>query len=196
MTIPEVIDKIASGAVCLHKFTVPEGLTTAVIARKRQEQGFGTETEFTEAAAGALDVVRRFDEKATSVESHLFPQTYSFRRHTTARQAIEAMIAEYQQNLGRLRLALSPEQWPLNLHDTVILASLIESEAAQADERPIIASVYVNRLQRHILLQCDPTVIYALEMASLYRGQLTLADLQFKSTYNTYEPRVAALPDF
>jgi len=74
----------------------------------------------------------------------------------------------------------------LNLHDTVILASLVETEAAQSDERPLIASVYLNRLNRHILLQCDPTVIYALEQADRYRGALTLADLQFKSPYNTY----------
>jgi peptidoglycan lytic transglycosylase G len=72
------------------------------------------------------------------------------------------------------------------LHDTVILASLVETEAAQADERPVIASVYLNRLGRHILLQCDPTVIYALSQADRYRGTLTLTDLQYKSPYNTY----------
>jgi UPF0755 protein len=186
MTIPEVTDKIASGAVYLHKFTVPEGLTAAEIALKWQEQGYGSESDFIEAAKASLSVVHRFDEKATSVEGYLFPETYSFPRHTTARQVIESMIASYQRAIGRLQQSVPAEKWPLNLHDTLILASLVESEAAQSDERPIIASVYVNRLQRHILLQCDPTVIYALEQASLYRGQLTLTDLHFKSPYNTY----------
>jgi UPF0755 protein len=74
----------------------------------------------------------------------------------------------------------------LNPHDTVILASLVETEAAQSEERPLVASVYLNRLNRHILLQCDPTVIYALTMVSQYRGSLTLADLRFDSPYNTY----------
>ena len=86
----------------------------------------------------------------------------------------------------RLRQTVPVANWPLNLRDTVILASLIESEAAQADERPVIASVYLNRLDRKVLLQCDPTVIYALRQVDKYRGTLTLADLHFNSPYNTY----------
>jgi UPF0755 protein len=186
MTIPEVIDKIASGAVYLHKFTVPEGWTTVDIAQKWEQEGFGTAEDFLKAAEGAVDVVHRFDDKATSVEGYLFPETYSFPSHTSPRQVVEAMIGRFEQTLTRLHQVLPPDRWPLKAHDTVILASLVESEAAQADERPVIASVYLNRLTRHILLQCDPTVIYALEQADLYRGKLTFGDLQFKSPYNTY----------
>ena len=186
MTIPEVIGKLSSGSVYLHKFTIPEGLTTAVIAQKWEEQGFGTAKEFAEVAQGAVDLVRPLDEKATSIEGYLFPETYSFRSHTIPRQAIEAMIARFQQIVSRLQQTLPQEKWPLNLHDTIVLASLVETEAAQPDERPLVASVYLNRLHRHMLLQCDPTVIYALEQADRYRGRLTLADLQFKSPYNTY----------
>jgi len=186
MTIPEVIGKLASGSVYLHKFTVPEGLTAEDIAQKWQEQGFGSAEDFSKAATAALEMVHRFDDKAQSVEGYLFPETYSFPRRTTARQAVDTMIARFQQMIGRLRQIQPEDKWPLNLHDTIILASLVESEAAQADERPLIASVYLNRLNRHILLQCDPTVIYALEQADRYRGRLTLADLQFNSPYNTY----------
>src|SRR5947209_20351567 len=96
------------------------------------------------------------------------------------------MIALFQQMIGRLEQALPAGKWPLNLHGTVILASLVETEAAQPEERPTIASVYLNRLNRHILLQCDPTVIYALEQADRYKGRLTLADLHYQSPYNTY----------
>lgn len=186
MTIPEVINKIASGAVYLHKFTVPEGLTLGQIAGRWQEQGFGPAEDFMAAAAGALDVVRSFDDRATSVEGYLFPETYSFPSRITARPAVEAMIARFRQMADRLQQAVPSANWPLNLHDTVILASLVETEAAHADERPVIASVYLNRLNQRILLQCDPTVIYALQQANRYRGTLTLADLQFKSPYNTY----------
>src|SRR5262245_58514130 len=186
LTTPEVIDKIASGAVYLHKFTVPEGLTLAAIAQKWQEDGFGTAEEFIKAAENATELVRPFDDKATSVEGYLFPETYSFSRHTSPRQVIEAMVARFQQTLNRLQQVLPSDKWPLSPRNTVILASLVETEAAQADERPLVASVYLNRLNQHILLQCDPTVIYALEQADRYRGKLTLADLQFKSPYNTY----------
>ena len=185
-TIPEVINKLASGSVYLHKFTVPEGLTVEATAQKWQEQGFGSAEDLKKAAADAVALLRQFDEKAVSVEGYLFPETYSFPKHTTARQAIEAMIARFQQVIAKLRQVVPEDKWPLNLHGTVILASLVETEAAQPDERTTIASVYLNRLNRRILLQCDPTVIYALEQADRYRGRLTLADLQYKSPYNTY----------
>lgn len=186
LTIPEVIAKLTSGAVVLHRLTVPEGFTTEAIAHKWQEDGFGSADDFMKAASEATGRVQRFDQHAVSIEGYLFPETYSFRKHTTARQAIEAMVGRFQQVVGKLQQAVPADKWPLNLHDTVILASLVETEAAQADERPLVASVYMNRLNRHILLQCDPTVIYALEQADQYRGTLTLADLQFKSPYNTY----------
>jgi UPF0755 protein len=186
MTIPDVIGKIASGAVLLHKFTVPEGLTVEATAQKWEEQGFGKARDFLNAAAASVDAVRKVDDKATSVEGYLFPETYSLRLHTTAHQAIETMIARFQQMAGRLQGAVPADKWPRSLHDTVILASLVETEAAVPEERPVIASVYLNRLNMHILLQCDPTVIYALEQADRYRGRLALADLQFPSPYNTY----------
>src|SRR5438094_1866768 len=185
-TIPEVIHKIANGLVYLHKFTVPEGLTVDAIAQKWQEQGFGPSQDFQKAAANAVDLVRQLDAQAISVEGYLFPETYSFPAHTIPRRAIETMIARFRQMAAKLREVLPEDKWRLNLHDTVILASLIETEAAQPEERPIVASVYLNRLNRHALLQCDPTVIYALSQADRYTGKLTFADLRFKSPYNTY----------
>ena len=184
--IPEVIDKLASGLVYLHHFTIAEGLTIESAAQKWQQEGYGTAQDFRKAAADAVSLVHGFDEKAVSVEGYLFPETYSFPAHTTSRQLIESMIARFQQVMGKLHQVTPEDKWPLNLHDTVILASLIETEAAQPDERPIISSVYLNRLNRRILLQCDPTVIYALQQSDRYEGRLTLADLQFKSPYNTY----------
>jgi UPF0755 protein len=185
-TIPEVVNKLASGAVYLHKFTVPEGLTLEETAQKWQEQGFGKAEEFLAAATQAVDRVHPFDAKATSVEGYLFPETYSFPSHTTSAQAVDAMITRFHQMVERLQQTVPSGSWPLSPGDAVILASLVEAEAAHEDERPIIASVYLNRLKRRILLQCDPTVIYALQQEHKYRGSLTLADLKFKSPYNTY----------
>ena len=73
-----------------------------------------------------------------------------------------------------------------SLREVVTLASLVEKETALPSERPMVASVFHNRLGRGMLLQCDPTVIYALEREELYTGRLTRAGLQFESPYNTY----------
>jgi UPF0755 protein len=194
-TIPEVIEKLASGRIYLHRFTVPEGLTAAEIAHRWEEQGFGTTDAFLQALDESKDLVRDLTGEAgqgPALEGYLFPETYFFPRRTTARQAIETMVGRFRVVLESLEEEIPREQWPLGVQDTLILASLIEEEAAHESERPLVSSVFVNRLKRKILLQCDPTVIYALEISNQYKGRLTTADLKFDSPYNTY--RYAGLP--
>jgi len=186
MTIPELVNKLVNDSVYLHRFTVPEGLTITGVAERWEEQGFGRAEDFTKAAADSVPLIRDLGQESASLEGYLFPETYSFPSRTTARQAITTMVSHFRAVVTRLQQTNPPERWPLNLRQTVILASLIETEAAHDNERPIIGGVYLNRLTRHILLQCDPTVIYALVHADQYRGALRLADLQFKSPYNTY----------
>jgi UPF0755 protein len=188
MTVPEVVQKLVSGSVYLHKFVVPEGLTTQDIAQRWEEQGFGKADDFLKAATAkeSLALIQDLDTQSPSVEGYLFPETYSFPKRTTERQAITVMVARFRAVLTKLQQEIPTEHWPLDLRQTVILASLIESEAKVDDERPVIGGVYLNRLKRHTLLQCDPTVIYALEQANQYRGALTLKDLKFESPYNTY----------
>lgn len=195
VTTHEVIDKLVAGAVYLHRFTVPEGLTLAEVASKWQQDGFGQADEFLAAANGSFDLVNDLesDRKAPgSLEGYLFPETYFFATRTAPRQAIEAMVDRFRTVLAQLQTIAPPQKWPLSVRETLILASLIEAEAALDDERPLIASVFVNRLKQRILLQCDPTVIYALQKSDRYRGRLTSADLRFDSPYNTY--RYAGLP--
>ena len=99
---------------------------------------------------------------------------------------------------SRFMKALTPEirrqaeARGLSVRDLVTLASLVEKETAKPEERPLVAAVYANRLKVGMGMQCDPTVIYALERAGRYDGNLTRADLQFDSPYNTY--RYAGLP--
>jgi UPF0755 protein len=172
--------------VYLHKFTVPEGLTIQATAAKWEEEGFGPAKDFMAAAADSLGIVHEIDPSAASAEGYLFPETYMFPAHTTAKQAVEAMLNRFRSMASRLQTEVPVTSWPLSFHDTVILASIVEAEAAHEEERSLVASVYLNRIRRKILLQCDPTVIYALEQADQYDGHLTLADLKFKSPYNTY----------
>lgn len=178
MTVGEVLDKIASGKIYLHKFTVAEGLTVRETAMKWEEQGFGKADGFLKAAKDSVGLVHDLDRNADSLEGYLFPETYSFPIRTTPKQAVTAMVARFHEIIAKLR--------PANLRESLILASIVESEAAHDDERALIASVYQNRLNKKMLLQCDTTVIYALEREGLYRGPLTLKDLKFDSPYNTY----------
>ena len=100
--------------------------------------------------------------------------------------------------VARFEKALTPEirgrraARGLTVRELVTLASLVEKETAKPEERPLVAAVYANRLKIGMGLQCDPTVIYALERAGRYTGNLTRDDLQFDSPYNTY--RYAGLP--
>jgi UPF0755 protein len=186
MSVSDVLEKIASGRVYLHKFTVPEGVTVHQMAMKWEEQGFGSAQEFLDATKGSVGLVHDLDAEADSLEGYLFPETYLFPVRTTPQQAVEAMVARFHDVIGKLHQLIPPDQWPANLHQTVILASIVESEAAEDEERAVIASVYQNRLRKSMRLQCDTTVIYALERENRYRGKLTLGDLKFDSRYNTY----------
>jgi UPF0755 protein len=186
LDVEGVFSKLARGDIRLHKFTVPEGLILEEIADLWQEAELGDRAGFIEAASEVLPLVREIDGAAVSVEGYLFPETYSFRKDVTAGEAVQSMIRGFESAVHRLETAIDRDDWPLDLTDALILASLIESEAAVADERVVISSVFHNRLRRGMLLECDPTVIYALRLDGSYRGRLLRKDLDFDSPYNTY----------
>jgi UPF0755 protein len=190
MTPRAVVDKIARGDVFLRPVTFREGLTIRQMAAIFEERGFGTAAEFV-AAASKPGPIRELDPQARDLEGYLFPDTYTLPRRTTADELVTRMVARFEK-------ALTPETREqaasrgLRLRELVTLASLVEKETAKPEERPLVAAVYANRLKTGMGMQCDPTVIYALERAGRYSGNLTRADLQFDSPYNTY--RYAGLP--
>ncbi len=190
MTPAEVVEKIARGDVFLRPVTFREGLTIRQMAQVFAERGFGTAEEFI-AAASRPDSIRDLDPEARDLEGYLFPDTYSLPRKTTAEQLAARMVARFEKTLTPEIRAKAAARG-LTTRELVTLASLVEKETAKAEERPIVAAVYANRLKIGMGLQCDPTVIYALERAGRYTGNLTRADLQFDSPYNTY--RYAGLP--
>src|SRR5262245_49239224 len=127
VTTREVIDALVAGAVYLHKFTVPEGLTLNEVAAKWEEHGFGEAEEFIAAAEQSVDLLDfegGVEGAGASVEGYLFPETYSFPIRTTPRQAIEAMVGRYRSVIDQLRNRFPTESWMLNARDTLILASL------------------------------------------------------------------------
>jgi len=190
MNTRAVIEKIAKGEIFLRPVTFPEGLTVGQMSEIYERGVGGSKAEFLRAARnGAL--VRDIDPAAEDLEGYLFPETYSLPRKATADQLVQRMVTAF-------RDALTPDVVQraaargLSVRELLTLASLVEKETAKAEERPVVAAVYTNRLRIGMGMQCDPTVIYALERAGKYTGNLTRDDLRFDSPYNTY--RYAGLP--
>jgi UPF0755 protein len=190
LTPREVVDKIVRGDVFLQPVTFREGLTIKQMAAIFAERGFGDARDFVRAASSP-DAVRDDDRRATDLEGYLFPDTYALPRRTTADQLIARMVARFDKSLTP-DLRQQATARGLSIRELVTLASIVEKETARSEERPLVAAVYANRLKIGMRLQCDPTVIYALERAGRYTGNLTRNDLDFDSPYNTY--RYAGLP--
>lgn len=181
----EVIDKLASGDVELVTVTIREGLDRYEISKIMAEAGIGTEERWLELTASP-DAVRDLDPEADSLEGYLFPDTYSLAPGTSADAVVKMMVANFRKRFGPELAYISSG---LSVRDTVTLASIVETEARLPKERPIVASVYVNRIDRGMPLQADPTVIYALKLAGQWDGNITRDDLRFESPYNTYVSR-------
>jgi peptidoglycan lytic transglycosylase G len=190
MTPFEVIDKLVRGDVYVINVTFPEGLTIADMAAIFETHGFGPRSAFVEAAQDPSPI-RHVDASAKDLEGYLFPETYPLARHTDAASLVRLMVARFDHVLTpELRQAAAARH--LSVRQLVTLASIVEKETARPEERPIVAAVYENRLRIGMPLQCDPTVIYALQRAGRYDGNLHHEDLAFDSPYNTY--RYAGLP--
>ena len=181
----DVINKIARGDVYKRLLTFREGLTIPEMAQVFEEKGFGKAVEFLKAAENEK-LIADLDPAARDLEGYLFPETYSLPRDTPASVVVEQMVAGFKSALTEDVKAAATDQG-LSVRQLVTLAALVEKETGAADERPLVAAVYRNRLKIHMPMQADPTVIYALQKAGLYKGNLTREHLhEFDSPYNTY----------
>jgi UPF0755 protein len=190
MSARQVVDKIARGDVYVRPLTFPEGLTIKQMAALYESKGFGQAADFIEAARNVA-LVAAIDPAATDLEGYLFPDTYKLPRRATAAQLIARMVQGFTKALTPdLVEAAAARQ--LSVRQLVTLASIVEKETGNTTERPLVAAVYANRLRIGMPLQCDPTVIYALDRLGRYDGNLTRENLQFDSPYNTY--RYPGLP--
>jgi UPF0755 protein len=184
----EVIDKLARGEVVLKTITVREGLDRFAVAKIFAAEGLGTEEQWNK-VTGEADLIRDIAPDAESLEGYLFPDTYKFDPGTSATTIVNAMVANFRKHWGS---ELATITTGLDPHQTVTLASIVETEAQLPQERPVVASVYMNRVRRRMLLGADPTVIYAMKLAGRWNGNIRKADLQMESPYNTY--RTPGLP--
>jgi UPF0755 protein len=186
----EVAERIAHGDIYKHPITFPEGLTVDEMAAIFGKSGLGTAEEFTKAAHDT-SLIGDLDPDARSLEGYLFPSTYTLPRKAGAIGTVQAMIAEFDKSFDA-QMRNDAEAAHMTPRDVVTLGSIIEKETARPEERAIVSAVYQNRLKKGMLLQCDPTVIYALMLAGTWNGNIRRVDLQIDSPYNTY--RYPGLP--
>ncbi len=175
----EVYDRLARGDIYIHTVVVPEGFTMFDIAQAMQDAGLGSREDFLKIATTDTSLIADLAPNAKSLEGYLFPNTYEFTRTESMRDMVAMMVKQFRQVAQAIGLNTDVEK-------TVTMASIIEKETAVPEERPLVASVYYNRLAKKIALQADPSVIYAELLDGSYGGALHHADMQFDSPYNTY----------
>ncbi len=181
MSIPQIIDYLKTGKVITHQLVVPEGLTVAQIGKLWEKGGFGTVAAFNEAVSNS-EWRSHYKIEGKTLEGYLFPNTYQFPDGSPAAVIIQTMLDEFKQ---RWTTEMSEEATALGFskHEIITLASIIEAEARVAEERPLISSVFHNRLRRGWKLQADPTALYGLGNPD---RPPRAADLRTDSPYNTY----------
>ncbi len=183
----DVLGRLSRGDVYARTVVVPEGYNMFDIAAAVEQAGLGSASDFLLAAKNDLFLLRDIDPKANSLEGYLFPDTYQFTRIDSAHDIAAAMVHRFRQQAQSIGLLGRADT-----HQIVTMASIVEKETGAPGERPLVAGVYYNRLNRNMALGADPSVIYAALLAGRYRGTIYQSDLQYDSPYNTY--KYAGLP--
>jgi UPF0755 protein len=187
------VRRISQGVTAPLVVTIPEGLRKEEIGQLLERRGVVSADEFQRALDGAYTQPFMAGLPMNAgLEGFLFPATYGFSRDATAHGVVEQLLNAFQQRFeADMQIGLAATN--RSLLEVVTLASIVEREAQVPNERPIIASVFLNRLELGLPLQADPTVQYALgnNLASVlefgyWKQELTEADLDTPSPYNTY----------
>ncbi|MGB8116021.1 MAG: endolytic transglycosylase MltG [Candidatus Sulfotelmatobacter sp.] len=181
--IINVQKRLRRGDVYFHTVVIPEGFTMFDIARAIEAAGLGPAQDFLRVAQSDTALIADMAPTAPSLEGYLFPNTYQFSRMQSMEEMAAAMVKQFRQVAQQIGL-ISTSMTPLEL--TVTMASIIEKETAVPEERPLVASVYYNRLAKNIALDADPSIIYGELLAGTYTGALHHDDMHFDSPYNTY----------
>ncbi|HEX9860554.1 MAG TPA: endolytic transglycosylase MltG [Nitrospirota bacterium] len=180
----EVLEYIKQGRIIEFQVVLPEGITIRKTASLLQDNGLVDAAEFL-TMANDPDYVHSLGIDADTLEGYMFPATYYFPKGITTDGIIRRLVSKYKDVFSDDLKARAAEVG-MSEHEVVTLASLVEREAMLDKERLLISAVFHNRLKRGIRLQCDPTVIYALEKKGGWNGNITKADLRMKDPYNTY----------
>lgn len=183
----QILEKLVKGEVELYKITIPEGFNIYQIADLIAEAGVAQSSNFIEAATNA-DLAHKNSINAETFEGYLFPETYYFPKKTKVEKIISTMVDRFWKVFNSVWQERA-DQLGFSIHQIVTLASIIEKETGAPFERPVISSVFHNRLKKKMRLESDPTVIYGLKN---FDGNLKRAHLETPTPYNTY--KIKALP--
>ncbi|MBC8259598.1 MAG: endolytic transglycosylase MltG [SAR324 cluster bacterium] len=181
----ELLQYLISGKSIRHRITIPEGENFAQIAERLHRADLADKEVVLSLKNDPHLLAKTGIPELTSLEGFLFPETYFFSRAETAADILSAMIAQYRR-VFNADFRLRAKEIGMSEYEVLILASIVEKETGTDSDRPMIASVFHNRLQRKMRLDSDPTVIYGL---SKFNGNLTRKHLRQPTPYNTYKKR-------
>ena len=176
----DIHERLVRGDIYIHTVVIPEGFNMFDIAQAIEDAGLGPGQEFLQVAKSDTSLISDLVPEAKSLEGFLFPNTYEFTRTMSMHDMAAAMVKQFRQTATQIGLTT-------NVQQTVSMASIIEKETSAPEERPLVASVYYNRLSAKIALQADPSIIYGELLQGTYTGALHHQDVQTDSPYNTYK---------
>jgi UPF0755 protein len=183
----ELLAALVSGREHLLRLTIPEGYNLKQIAAAVEAAGFGSADAFLKMVSDPV-VVKRYGLNAKTLEGYLFPDTYLFPAEATQKVIVDSMVQRFQEQFSD-KWRKRAEELHMSVHEVVTLASIIEKETGDPKERPLISSVFHNRLKKGMRLETDPTVIYGIKD---FDGNLKRKDLRTYTPYNTY--KIKGLP--
>lgn len=182
----DVLTILVSGKSIGRNFTVAEGLNIYEIAALIEEAKIGTKEEFLKEVQDPAFIRKMLGEDRPSFEGYLYPETYQITKFTQLRELVRAMVQRFLSVYSEVEADAKARGW--SRHQTVTFASLIEKETGAPEERPLISSVFHNRLNQGMMLQTDPTVLYAkMRRSQGFEISITRLDLAMDDPYNTYK---------
>ncbi|MFP4082380.1 MAG: endolytic transglycosylase MltG [Candidatus Aminicenantes bacterium] len=179
-----VLNTIMEGKIYLHPLTIPEGLTQREIAQQVEFLHWINAQKFLQACS-ETEVISSWDEKASTLEGYLFPETYHFPKGTSGNTMVKTMVSQFKKSFTE-EMKKRAARLGMSIREVVILASLVEKETSVPEEKNLVSAVFHNRLNRGMKLDCDPTIIYALKQKDQFQDRLRTKDLKLDSPYNTY----------
>ncbi len=186
MTVQQIIVMLARGQTLYQQITIPEGYTVGQIAKLVQEKQLGSAEKFQQLAQKATPFPYMENQNSNVIykaEGYIFPDTYQVTKGTTEEQLLSMMISQFDKEFSE-SMRLRANQMGLSIKDVIILASLVEKEAQIEADRPVIAGVFINRLNLGMPLQSCATIQYILGYP---KAELSVQDTEIPSPYNTYQ---------